>query len=151
MAAKIIPQSVHRIFQYNAETGDITHAGSEKSAVYRYSGGHLGVWINGSNYFAHRVAWKLFYNQEPPEIIDHINRVPSDNRIKNLRSVTKSQNAINRKARTSLGISGVHRQRDNWRSRIRIDGTLQSLYYGPDFFEACCSRKSAEARFWHQT
>lgn len=43
---------------------------------------------------AHQFAWFYCYN-ETVDCLDHINRNKKDNRIDNLRSVTKSQNAMN--------------------------------------------------------
>ena len=46
--------------------------------------------------FAHQFAW-YFKFREIVECIDHINGIKTDNNILNLRSVSKSQNAMNMK------------------------------------------------------
>lgn len=56
--------------------------------------GYVHFNLDGKFYYAHRVIWKLQTMQEP-NIIDHINGIKWDNRIKNLRSVTSSQNNLN--------------------------------------------------------
>lgn len=65
------------------------------------------------------------------DIIDHVNGDPLDNRFKNLRKCTVSQNAKNRsinKNNTS-GYKGVvwHLQVCKWQSRIYVDGKWKSL------------------------
>ena len=64
-------------------------AGSLKSNGYR----QISTRINGAlkNIPAHRLAWFMEYGYLPEEV-DHINRKTDDNRIKNLRDVTRSQN-----------------------------------------------------------
>ena len=42
--------------------------------------GHKAGQIDGVPYLAHRIIWKIFYGFDP-EIIDHIDRDPSNNRI----------------------------------------------------------------------
>lgn len=74
----------------------------------------------------HRVAWLLCYGVWPPLDIDHINRDRSDNRIKNLRLATDSQNAhntVSSKANTS-GYKGVswESQTGKWRACLRFKG-----------------------------
>lgn len=61
------------------------------------SKGHLCAEIRGRTYLAHRVAWAMEHGYWPPEDIDHINGDPSDNRIDNLRAVSRSVNAKNRR------------------------------------------------------
>ncbi len=65
--------------------GDV--AGGTRPDGCRYIG------IDGRRYYAHRVAWLLVYGPIPGGMeIDHIDHNPSNNRISNLRLVTKSAN-----------------------------------------------------------
>jgi hypothetical protein len=54
------------------------------------------VKINGLNLKAHRVAWALYNGADPGLfLVDHINRVRSDNRACNLRLVGAAGNRAN--------------------------------------------------------
>jgi len=57
--------------------------------------GYINISIDRKLYRAHRLAW-LYVNGVFPSEIDHINRVKSDNRICNLREVSRSENCQNR-------------------------------------------------------
>lgn len=57
--------------------------------------GYFVVAFRGSRWKAHRLAWFLYYNEDPPETVDHINGDRKDNRISNLRAATKGQNLRN--------------------------------------------------------
>lgn len=57
--------------------------------------GYRNIKIMGEGFQAHRILWKLAYGREPGEI-DHINRVKADNRISNLRVVSRSENMRNK-------------------------------------------------------
>ena len=48
----------------------------------------------------------------------------------------------------SSGIAGVRyiRARDSWIAAFFVNGLEHKLYYGSDFFEACCARKAWEAQ-----
>ena len=59
--------------------------------------GYLKFRINNEDMLCHRVAWFLYYEKWPEQEIDHINRIKTDNRIKNLRDVSHSENLYNRK------------------------------------------------------
>lgn len=71
--------------------------------------GYRRIKIDGKRYKAHRLAWLYMTGDWPPNDIDHKNRQPGDNRWKNLRSATESQNLANRpKPRNnSSGFKGV--------------------------------------------
>jgi HNH endonuclease len=71
----------------------VVKAGSEAGTFERT--GHRVISINSIRYYAHRLAWKLHYSEEPPPEIDHINRKAADNSIKNLRIASHQQNASN--------------------------------------------------------
>jgi hypothetical protein len=54
--------------------------------------GHIRIVVDGRFYMAHRLAWFYVYGVWPLVILDHINRLRSDNRISNLREANYKQN-----------------------------------------------------------
>ena len=56
--------------------------------------GYLRGKVFGKLYLTHRIIWKMVTGFDPA-IIDHINGDKSDNRIRNLRSCTNSENCRN--------------------------------------------------------
>ena len=102
---------------YDPETGKLTYSrkakgnkreGDKVGCIDRH--GYIKVMFQGKMYFAHRIAWMLFYGAEPPELIDHINADKLDNRISNLRACTKPQNSANTTANLSkTGLRGTVR------------------------------------------
>ena len=72
--------------------------------------GYRVISIKNKRYRAHRLAWLVFYGEEPDGFVDHINQNKDDNRICNLRLATKSENMRNRPAQKNnkLGVKGVH-------------------------------------------
>jgi hypothetical protein len=92
------------------------------------SGGYIGMNLQKKLYLAHRLAWFYVYGRWPNEI-DHINRLPADNRLCNLRECTRMQNRQNTipKRSNMTGYKGVSldKSRQLWRSRIKLsDRTL---------------------------
>ena len=86
--------------------------------------GYVAIKINKKSYKLHRVAWLIYYGEDPQDLeIDHINRDKSDNRVSNLRLVDRSTNCFNTgisKVNTS-GTKGVsYCKRDKlWIAKIR--------------------------------
>jgi hypothetical protein len=87
--------------------------------------------------------------------IDHIKSERKfDNRLCNLRIVTRSQNCCNRgllKSNTS-GVTGVYfRKRDNvWVAEIYVNQKRTVLYYGKDMNAAIKARKEAEEKYYKE-
>jgi hypothetical protein len=113
---KILPPVEYLLacFSYNPSTGDMVwrhrpreHFVSKRSHTLwnaRYSGtkvgylvasGHLNTSINDSHFLLHRIIWKMMRAEEPPEIVDHKDRDPLNNKWHNLREATKAQNNVN--------------------------------------------------------
>lgn len=82
--------------------------------------GYLRVFLQGRFYFVHRVVWLAFHGDVPEGLfLDHINGDRQDNRIVNLRVVTKQENAMNRKranCNSKSGVRGVyfHKRSKRW-------------------------------------
>ena len=77
--------------RYNPEVpGCISNSKGEQLAVLQ---GDYFKWNGG---LVHRIVWEAFNGKIPEgHMIDHINRDKTDNRIENLRVVTRSQNVHN--------------------------------------------------------
>ncbi len=107
------------------------------------------------NLRAHRVIWAMVHGAWPADQIDHINHDRSDNRIENLRCVTRSENMKNfskSKANTS-GVTGVYwnkgnenwnKGNENWNVSITINGKSKHIGCFTDKADAIVARKAAE-------
>lgn len=163
------PEQLRQLLSYDPETGDLTWRardatwfGSERdckkwntryagSRAFRQIDGHgrcNGV-ILGRNYRAHRVAWAIFHGLWPCGEIDHIDGNPANNKITNLREVSRRENMRNTKVRTdnTSGVTGVRAGRwRGWQASIMIDG--RDVYLGTfsTVAEASVARRAAEQR-----
>ena len=110
--------------------------------------GHRVIDINSKKHHEHRLAWLYVYGYLPEHGIDHINRNPADNRIKNLREASQTcnmRNTGNRKNNVS-GVKGVSRQKgsETWNAFITVNYKNKYLGCSKDFDEAVCIRLAAE-------
>jgi hypothetical protein len=99
-----------------------------KMAGY-FDKGYRRISIDYVDYKAHRVVWKLVYGEEPPEMIDHCDGNPSNNRLSNLRVATYDGQARNRRLRSdnTSGCQGVSLDHGRWRAQIYANGTTRYL------------------------
>lgn len=121
---------------------------SGKEAISAPNGnGYLQGRLLGRKVLAHRVAWCLSYG-EWPDTIDHANKDRSDNRLRNLRSVTRAENNKNlsRRKTNKSGVTGVlwYKRDSVWQARIRIGGKDVHLGYFKCIAEAALARHKAE-------
>lgn len=72
--------------------------------------GYLIIKIKGKQFKAHRIVWFLCKGKFPDGVIDHINRVRTDNRIENLRDVSQAENVKNtvKKPNADTGYIGIY-------------------------------------------
>ena len=73
---------------------------------------------------AHRIAWFLYHNEWPTKEIDHIDGDGLNNKISNLRHVSKRENALNKDVHRLGRLFGCcfNKQSKKWQAAIRIDG-----------------------------
>lgn len=94
--------------------------------------GYSRITINGRPLPVHRLVWLYCYGLWPSGEIDHIDGNRLNNRIDNLRDVTKSVNQQNQRAarrdNKSAGLLGVTRRGNSFQAQIKIDG--KRLYLG---------------------
>jgi hypothetical protein len=100
----------------------------------------------GVTYSDRWVSFENFYDDmfslwQPGLLLDRRNN-DGDYTKDNCRFIGDSLSGYNKgvQRNSSTGISGVTRKGPLWLART----ALQKLYSGPDFFEACCVRKSWE-------
>jgi len=116
--------------------------------------GYVYVSIESTSYAVHHVVWKIHYGDIPDGYeIDHIDRNRQNNKIKNLRIVTSSENNHNiglSKANAS-GHRGIRFESDRgkWLSRIKHNGRMLNLGRYFRLSDAISARKAAEkALLW---
>lgn len=143
-----------KLFWKKARRG-CTVAGQEAGYLKKDTG-YRELTVRGKRTYAHRVIYEMLVGEIPEGYeIDHINGDRSDNRIENLRCVTKRDNvrASSKRPRKNnrTGVPGVYynsspRMR-GYVARIGVNGKKVELGYRKDFFEAVCLRKAAEIRY----
>ena len=158
MAEPILTQPrLKELLHYNPETGIFTwriaagcvRVGSVAGSVGNR--GYLQIRIDCKLYQAHRLAWLYVHGEFPPNDLDHINRVRSDNRIGNLRLSTRAENLQNQSMRSNntsghVGVSWYKRDQ-KWMAQIKINYKTINLGFFTDLTEAISAYASAKAQF----
>ncbi len=123
------------------------HAGQEAfTALDGY--GYLHGRIFDRPYKAHRIIWLLHTGDWPVMHLDHINGKRSDNRVVNLRAVTRTENMMNQRIRSDnvSGVIGVcwDQARAKWMAFISTGHKRKNLGRFDDLDDAVAVRKAAE-------
>ena len=126
------------ILNYNPETGVFTRFIKSRN-IYKKTGcldgrGYAKIRISTMGksklLLAHRIAW-FIYHGELPNIIDHLDRDPLNNKITNLRLCTQQQNQFNtsKRVNNTSGFKGVswHKRGKKWCASIKQNGKQISL------------------------
>lgn len=126
-------------------------AGTEAFTAGDNNGYRQGC-VDNKLYRAHRVIWALHYGAWPSGHIDHIDHDTSNNRISNLRIVSRAENNRNASMRrdNKSGVTGVYeepRGTKRWRAYARFNNELKCLGLFFTKEEAVDARKNAEKQF----
>ena len=115
----------------NTKVGDVVGTSTDAA-------GYAMVKIDGATQRVHRMIW-IYHNGaiEDKYIIDHKDRNKSNNKIENLRKVTKQENSFNSNAKGYY----YYKKLKKWRALIGIDGVRKSLG---------CFETEAEAKVAYQ-
>jgi len=90
----------------------------------------------------HQLVAIAFLNHIPDGtnkiVVDHINNIPTDNRLENLQLISNRENLSKDKKNTSSKYTGVswHKKNKKWLARIRINGNRKHLGYFINEIEA---------------
>ena len=105
------------------------------------SHGYVIITIDKIRYGAHRLVFLYIEGLFPPIQVDHINRIKTDNRRKNLRHATRRMNHENRSDNNVY--IGVHWNcgHDKWHARTPMDGRERKhIGYFKTHLAACYAR-----------
>jgi hypothetical protein len=127
------------LLQYNPRTGVFTwlvngrnqyqHKG--KKAGGKNHNGHITIGIDGGRFLASRLAIFWMTGKRPPNLVDHANCDPADNRWSNLRLATYSENLHNMRMKNNkVGLKGVDFNPATGRYRARIKVNYYTLNLG---------------------
>lgn len=155
-------EEVARLFTYDRETGVLywrwrvnsrvpktLEAGAQRKSN---SDGYRQVRIKGKDYQAHRLIMVLCFGHIPENAeIDHINHVRDDNRLVNLRFVTRRENQRNQSlsSNNTSGVTGVSFLKDRKKYIARIKVNQESICLGifDTLEEAAAARAEANLKF----
>ena len=125
---------------------------SGKEAGCKAGSGYLSVRVTIGDhkklFDVHRLIWAWHHERWPKGQLDHIDHNKQNNRIENLREVSRSENCKNRSFRVtnSSGRTGVywHKRSKKWTAIIVSNGIRKHLGYFSRFEDAVDAREVAE-------
>ena len=153
--AKSLPPQDHllRLFSYDPQTGELRWRVSQRGASVGSLAGYVaakGYWVvsvDGQQYLAQRLIWKLMTGCEPKAFIDHKDRDKTNNRWINLRAATKADNQQNckRYATNTSSVKGVtwERKLQKWKAVINANNSRYYLGLFTTFSDAANARELA--------
>jgi len=155
MYKKLTQEDLKKLLNYNPCTGIFKwkvdrspmHAGHIAGTIN--NDGYIQIKILGKTYLAHRLVFLYMDGYWPENDIDHKYGIKDDNRWKELREVSKTCNAINRKISciNTSGVTGVILEYDKWKAQITINKKQLRLGTFKNFDLAVKTRWNAEVKY----
>lgn len=145
------PDRIRELVRYEPDTGhfyDLRTGKQRLSAPNVF--GYLRLSVDGTSYTAHRLAW-FYVHGVWPNVIDHINGDPADNRLCNLRSVTPAENRQNQqrvRSDSKTGFTGVQLRKGRFAAVLFVDGRPKEFGRFPTAEEAHASYLEAKRKHY---
>lgn len=129
-------QNFHKHFFVDFHTGQLfwKHISKyHKEKVGRKAGwfnsyGYRYVKLGGQQYPVHHVVWCMWFGNLPEQDIDHINGLKFDNRLTNLREVSRKTNVENTPARSSNKLGVKHIRKLCGGFQVRVGGKSYGVF-----------------------
>lgn len=122
-------EHLRELLRYEPETGRLVWRERDRKLSGKVAGGvdrghgYRRVRVGGRSELAHRIIMAIVNGYWPTDEVDHINGNRDDNRLCNLRLVSRSGNMLNKSKyrNNSSGVTGVfwHRQHRKWCATVR--------------------------------
>lgn len=155
----ITQKRLHELFEYREDgnlirkvrTARCTKIG-DVAGSFQGSSGYFRVRIEEKDYQVHRLIFLYHHGYLTEGLhIDHIDGNPGNNRIENLREVTRSQNLMNSKIRSDnkSGVKGVYwnKEKRKWKTTVKMNGKEIFLGYHDFKEEAAAAAKAAREKY----
>lgn len=129
---EILWRELKKFLRYDRLTGFWWWRNAHKiRADHPEKDGYYVLWFKGKKHKAQNLAYFYMTGTWPVALIDHEDRDRRNNRWKNLRPATRSQNAANSKLRkdNKSGLKGVYwnKKSKRWTAQIKFEGKTKTL------------------------
>jgi hypothetical protein len=153
-------QTVKRLFYYDAESGMLIWRNGNgrnvkpwQEAKASNGQGYYSVKIDGNSYRVHRLIWLYVYGNFPEKDIDHKNRIRNDNRLCNLRDVSRTDNCQNislpnHNKSGHMGVSWI-RSHNCCTVYVKVNKKNKWLGYYKNLNDAIEARKEGEKKYYN--
>lgn len=137
--------------EWKANNWNSKNAGNQ-AFTSENSFGHKEGRIFGNHFLSHRIIFLWMYGRWPVGI-DHLNRIPNDNRIVNIQECTQEVNMKNKglQSNNKTGKAGIRLTKNGkYRATINVNKNTKHLGYFASFNEACRIREKAETEYGYK-
>ena len=153
-------ETVKKLFHYDAESGMLLWRNGNGRNVKPWqqanslnSSGYYAAKIQGKDYRVHRLIWLYVNGKFPDGDIDHKNRIRNDNRLCNLRDVSRTDNAQNislpkHNKSGHIGVSWI-KSHNCWTVYVKVNKKNKWLGYYKNLNDAIAARKAGEKQYYN--